>query len=102
MRGRRAAAAADDIDKPRLRELADERGHIFGALVIKAELVRQAGVGIGADERIGDPGEFGEMGAHLAGAERAVEADRQGFGMAQRVPEGRRRLAGQGAAGQDP
>ena len=100
MRGRRAAAAADDIDKTRLRELADERGHIFGALVIKTELVRQAGVGIGADERIGDPGKFGEMGAHLAGAKRAVEADRQGFGVAQRIPERRRRLAGQRAAGE--
>ena len=40
------------------------------------------------------------MGAHLAGAKRAVEADRQGFCVTQRVPERRRRLAGKCAAGQ--
>ena len=32
--GRRAAAAADDVDEPGSRELADERGHVFRALVI--------------------------------------------------------------------
>ena len=79
---RRAAAAAKHIDETGGREFADERGHIFGAFVIKTEFVGQAGVGVGADERIGDAADLGDMRAHLAGAERAVEADRQGLGVA--------------------
>ena len=51
--------------------------HILRALVIEAEFVRQAGVGIGADQRISDARQLGQMGAHLARAERAVEADRE-------------------------
>ena len=38
------------------------------------------------------------MRAHRVGAERAVEADGEGPGVADRVPEGGRRLAGEGAA----
>src|SRR3984893_19195229 len=100
MRGRRAATAADDIDETGFGEFADERGHIFAALVIKAELIWQTSVGIGADEGIRDPGKLDEMSAHLAGAKRAIEADRQGFCVTQRVPERGRRLTGQRAAGQ--
>ena len=40
------------------------------------------------------------MRAHRLGAERAVEADGEGAGVAHRVPEGGRRLAGEGAAGE--
>ena len=93
--GRGAAAAADHVDQPGVGELAEQRGHELGALVVAAELVRQAGIGIGADERIGDAGDLRDMGAHLLGAERAVEPDRERRGMAHRVPERRRRLAGE-------
>ena len=48
--GRRAAAAADDVDEAGLGELADERRHVFRALVVEAEFVGQAGIRIGADE----------------------------------------------------
>ncbi len=100
MRWRRAATAADDIDEPGVGEFADERGHVFGALVIKAEFVGQAGVRVSADERVGDPRELGEMGAHFARAECAVKPDAERASMAQRMPEGGRRLARQRAAGE--
>ena len=50
MLGRRAAAAADDVDETRGREFAEHAGRRLRALVVEAELVRQAGVGIGADQ----------------------------------------------------
>ena len=65
--------------------------------VIEAEGVGQAGVGIGADQRIGDAGDFLEMLAHGARAERAIEADGERPRMAHRMPERRRRLAGERA-----
>ncbi len=99
MRRRRAAAAADDIDESGAREFADQLRHIFRALVIEAEFIGQAGVGEGADARVGDAADLGDMLAHLARAERAVEADREGLGVGERIPEGLRRLAGQRAAG---
>ena len=37
------------------------RGHELRALVILAEFVGQAGIGIGADEGVGDAGELGQM-----------------------------------------
>ncbi len=52
--GRRAAAAADDIDQAFARKVLDLGRHEVGAFVILAERVGQAGVGIGADERIRD------------------------------------------------
>ena len=97
---RRAAAAADDVDQAFAGEFLDLRRHVFRAFVILAEFVGQAGIRIGADERIGDAGNFGQMRAHGVGAERAVEADGERVGMAHRMPEGGRRLARQRAAGQ--
>ena len=54
MRGRGAAAAADDIDQPFLGPATDHAGGRLGRLVIFAELVGQARIGIGQDQRIGD------------------------------------------------
>ena len=51
---RRAAAAADDVDEAGIGELGEHRGGRLRALVVEAELVRQAGIRIGADERVGD------------------------------------------------
>ena len=54
--GRRAAAAADDVDEPGRGELAEHAAPCpRGSSSIVAELVRQAGIRIGADERVGDP-----------------------------------------------
>ena len=51
---RRAAAAADDVDEPAVGQFAEQPGHVFGALVVFAEGVGQAGIRIGADQRVGD------------------------------------------------
>ncbi len=99
MVGRGAAAAAHDIHQARTRELAQELGHEFRAFVVEPELVRQAGIRIGAGQGIGDARDLGDMGAHLLGAERAIEADRHRRGVTDRIPEGFRRLARQHAAG---
>ncbi len=69
-------------------------------LVILAEFVGQAGIGIGADQRVGDAAELVDMRAHFLGAERAVEPDRQRRGVAHGIPESLRRLAGEKAAGE--
>ncbi len=99
MVGRRAAAAANDVDEAIAYEGLDLLRHELRALVIAAELVRQSGVRVGADEGVGDVREFGDVSAHGVGPKRAVEADGKGVGVAHRVPERRRRLAAQGAAG---
>ena len=97
---RRAAAAADDVDEAGIGELGEQPRHVFRALVIEAELVGQAGIGIGADEGIGDAGEIGDVGAHLLRAERAIEPDRERRGMLDRDPERLRGLAREHAPGQ--
>ena len=97
--GRGAAAAADDIDEAGVGEFADQRRHGVRAFVVMAEFVGQAGIGIGADQRVGDAAELGEMRAHLLGAERAIETDRQRRRVRDRIPERFRRLARQQPAG---
>ena len=64
-----------------------------------AELVGQAGVRIGADQRVGDAADIGDMGAQVFGAERAVEADGDRLGVPHRIPERFRQLPRQQAAG---
>ena len=94
---RRAAASADDVDNAVGGELADLRRHRLGALIILAESVGQARVRVGADERVRRLGDLRQVLAHRARAKRAIEADRKGTRVAHRMPEGGRRLAGQGA-----
>ena len=96
---RGAAAAADDVDEAGSGEFADQPGHEFRALVVLAEFVGQAGIGIGADQRVGDAADVGDMGAQILGAERAVEADGDRPGVPDRIPERFRQLAGQQPAG---
>ncbi len=48
VRGGRPAAASEDVDEPAGGELAQLAGRLVGALVILAEGVRQAGVGVAA------------------------------------------------------
>ena len=59
--GRRAAAAADDVDQPLARKGLDLPRHELRALVVAAEFVGQAGVGIGHDEGVGDVAELGDV-----------------------------------------
>ena len=96
---RGAAAAADDVDEAGLGELADQPRHVFRRLVVLAEFVGQAGVRIGADQRIGDAADVGDMGAQIFGAERAVEADGDRLGVPHRIPERFRQLPRQQPAG---
>ena len=90
--GRGAAAAADDVHQATFGELPELAGHVFRGVVVFAELVGKAGVGMNADIDSGDMGGVLDMGAQVLGAERAVEADAQGTGVGDRVPEGLRRL----------
>ena len=96
--GRRAAAAADNVDDAGRSELAHLLGHHRRALVVMAELVRQSGIRVGANERVGDAAKLGDVRAHLLSAECAVQADRQRCGMRDRIPECLRRLSGEQAA----
>ncbi len=70
----------------------------LGRLVVAAELVGQAGVRVGRDRPVGDPGQDVEVLAELRRPERAVEPDDHGVGVADAVPEGLDRLARQGPA----
>ena len=97
--GRRAAAAADQVDEPGLGELGEEGRGLLGRLVVLAEGVGEPGVGVAGDEGVRDPRHLGDVGAHLLGAERAVETDRDRVHVPDRVPERLGHLAGQGAAG---
>jgi hypothetical protein len=96
--GRGAAAATEDVDQAGVGELADDRGHLVGGLVVLAEGVGQPGVGVAGDEAVGEPAQLGDVLTHLGGTERAVEADRQRLDVADGVPERLRGLAGQRAA----
>ncbi len=61
MVGRRSAAAADHVHQPFGGEFGDLAGHVVGRLIILPHLVRQPGVGIGADQRVANIRQFGQM-----------------------------------------
>ena len=96
---RRAAAAADDVDEVFVGELPKLTRHLLRRFVIEPERVGQPRIRVGADQRVGDGGDFGEMLAHRLGAERAIEADRNRPRMPDRMPERGRRLPGERAPG---
>ncbi len=99
MLGRRAAATADDVDKTVAGKTLHLARHHLGRFVILPEFVRQAGIRIGADEGVGHIRKLLQMRTHGICTKSAVEADGEGVGVSHRVPESRRRLAGQRAAG---
>ena len=55
-------------------EFADQPGHEFRAFVVLAELVGQAGVGIGADQRVGDAADVGDVGAQILTPRRSASS----------------------------
>ncbi len=85
--GRGAAAAADEVEEAGVGELGEDRGRLVGRLVVLSEGVGQAGVGVDGDEGVGEARQLGDVRAHVARAQRAVEADRQRTGVAYGVPE---------------
>jgi len=54
---------------------------------------------VGGNKAIADPGQLGHVLAQFPGPQGAVEAEGEGLDVAQGIPEGFRRLAGQGAPG---
>ncbi len=79
---RRATATANDVDEAVAGKTLHLTRHHLRRFVILAELVRQAGIGIGADEGIGDIGQFLQMRTHGVRTKRAVQADGEGVGVA--------------------
>jgi len=71
----RAATAANNIDQPCRCEFLQQARHVLRALVILAEFIRQTGIGIGTDQRVGDPPEFVDMRTHFLCTQGAVETD---------------------------
>ena len=70
-----AAAAADDIDDARRRPGPDLVGQHVRRLVVAAEGIGQAGVGVGGNEAVADPRQFLDVLAQFLGAQGAVEAE---------------------------
>ena len=93
VRGRRAAAAADEIQMAGMRELAEHLGGVLGRFVVFAEGIGQTGVRIHADVGIREPRQLFDVGTKLFDAERAIEADGDRARVAHRRPEGFHRLA---------
>ena len=85
--GRRPTTAANHVDEAAGGELTDNLRHVVGRLIVFAELVRQSGVWVSADARIGNARQFGEVRPQFGGAERAVEPDHERLDMADRIPE---------------
>ena len=98
VRRRGAAAAADDVQEARLRELAQDARHVLGRLVVLAHLVGQAGIRVQRGVGLGDAGQLLDVRAQVLRAERAVEPDRERPGVRHRIPERADGLAGQRAA----
>jgi hypothetical protein len=84
---RRAAAAADDVDEPAGGEFTKVPAGVARPLVVLAEGVGQAGVRIAADMAAGDSRQLGEVGTHVARAQRAVDAHAERPGVGDRHPE---------------
>ena len=93
--GRRAAAAADQVDESFLDELAKGGRHLLRRLVVAAELVGQARVRVHADEGGRDVRERFHVRPQSRGSECAVQADDQWLGVVDGLPECLGRLPGE-------
>ena len=95
----RAAAAADEVERPRIDEFRQDARGLRRLLVIAAERVGQARVGIAGHEHVRDARQLLEVRPQLLRAQGAVEADAERPGVAHARPEGLHRLTGQGPPG---
>ena len=91
--GRRAAAAADEVDEAVLRERAQVAARVRGLLVVEPEGVRQPRVRMAGDVRGRAVREALEKRPHLRRPERAVDAHDERLGVLDRDPERLRGLA---------
>ena len=84
MLGCGAATATNDIHQP----LFDKRTHLLAhhlrRLVILTHCIRQTGIGIRADIAIGMSRQDAQVGQHITGTERAIEANAQNRSMRDR------------------
>ena len=76
-------------------EVAEQPCGLRRRLVVAAERVGQPGVRVACGVGAGQPGQVGDVRAHLLGAQRAVDADHQRAGVLDRGPERLDRLPGQ-------
>src|SRR5699024_4924043 len=86
--GRTATAAADDIDQAAVRELGNNRRHLFGRLIVFPKFIGQAGIGMSGNKSVGLGCQLFKIRAQLCSPQGTVEPDRQRLRMAYRVPEG--------------
>ena len=100
--GRAAAAASDQVHQAVGSPRADVPGHLVGAHVVVAEVVRQPGVRVRADRHARDARELGDVRAQLGRAERAVQADGDGRHVLDRDPERLGRLPAERTPASDP
>ena len=85
------------LTKPLDAKSRQQRGGFVRAFVVLAERIGQTGVRIAADVALGQPRQLGEIRAHVARAERAVDADAERLRVANRHVERVERLARQRA-----
>src|SRR5574340_608575 len=73
------AAAADEVDEPGARELAEQARSRLGSLVVAGvgHRVRQPRIRVAADEGVRDARKLLDVRAHQRRTERAVQADRE-------------------------
>ena len=75
------------LSKPDDGEIAQNLRGFLGGLVVLAESVRQPRVGIRADIGVRDARQLLDIRPQLPRAQRAVQSDRQGLRMPDRIPE---------------
>ncbi len=93
----RAAAPTQHVDEAAGRKVPKQVAGLGRELIVFAERVREARVGIAQDIRLGEPRQLFEVRTHLARAERAVDGDGKRPGMTNGHVERIERLARQRA-----
>jgi hypothetical protein len=96
---RGAAAAADDVQEAGFRPFANLRRHGVGIQIVFTEGVRQTGVRVRGDVAFGDARQLLHVLAQLIRPQRAVQAEGERIGVAQRVIKGFGGLPGKRTAG---
>ncbi len=88
MGGRRSAATANHIQPPLGGKLPYKSRHLRGGLVVAAKGIRQARVRVAADKAVGDLRKLLDVGPHLGGTQRTIDAHGEWLAMAHGIPEG--------------
>ena len=98
MHRRRATAAANNVYEAAGSKLFNNRSHFGSALIIFAERIGQAGVGVCRNKRRGQARNLFDVWPQLIGTQSAVKTYRKRLTVPDRVPEGFYGLAGQRTA----